>query len=157
LVKASVGKKVRFNRKEYDPEALVAHLEELRIVDESRGEVAFKGSLYLDDVVTVLQRAVVFEGHVPERDLTGIVNRALFRAAETGPLQPEPLLGEISRGVQDFLEKPEKEFVLATSLSGFSMWGAPREWMASPRSPSIASPSHPPCPSTCARVTRPRR
>jgi hypothetical protein len=125
LVKASVGKKVRFNHKEYDPEALVAHLEELRIVDEGRGEVAFKGSLYLDDVVTVLQRAVDFEGDVPERDLTGIVNRALFRAAKAGPLQPEPLLGEISRGVQDFLEKPEKEFVLATSLSGFSIWPAP--------------------------------
>jgi hypothetical protein len=119
-----VGKKVRFNHKEYDPKALVARLEALRIVDESRGEVALKGSLDLDDVVTVLQRALDFEDDVPERDLTDIVNRAIFRAAEAGPLQPGPLLGEISRGVQDFLEKPEKEFVLATSLSGFSIWCA---------------------------------
>ena len=116
-----MGKKVRFDHEEYDLEALVARLEALRTVDESTGKVAFKGSLFFDDVVTVLRRAVIFDGNIPERDLTGIVYRALFRAAKAGPLQAGPLLGEISRGVGDFLKVPETEFVLATSLSGFSI------------------------------------
>jgi hypothetical protein len=75
--------------------------------------------------VTVLRRALLIENDVQERDVTGIVYGALFRAAKVGPLKAGPLLGEISRGVQGFLEKPEDEFILATSLSGFSMWRSP--------------------------------
>jgi hypothetical protein len=125
LVEAQVGKIVRFNREEYDPDTLVPRLEALRTVDQATGKVAFRGDLFFDDVVTILQRAITIEGDVPERDLMGIVYGALFRAAEAGPLQAGPLLGEISRGVRDFLEAPEKEFVLVTSLSGLATWREP--------------------------------
>jgi hypothetical protein len=124
-VEAPVDKKVRFNTQEYDLDTLVARLEALRRVDEVTGEVVFEGDLFFHDVVTVFQRALTFEGDVPERDLREIVYGALFRAAKAGPLRTGPLLGEISRGVQGFLKKPEKEFVLATSLSGFSIWRMP--------------------------------
>ena len=102
MVEVSVSKKVRFNTDEYDLGALVARLEALRTVDEATGEAAFKGDLFFHDVVTILQRAITFEGDIPERDLMGIVYGALFRAAKAGPLQTGPLLGEVSRGCEGF-------------------------------------------------------
>jgi hypothetical protein len=80
LVEAPVGKIVRFNREEYDPDVLVARLEALRTVDQATGKVAFKGDLFFDDVVTVLRRAITIEGYVPERDLMAILAGALSRA-----------------------------------------------------------------------------
>lgn len=120
-------KKVRFDTNQYDAEALVARLEAMRTVDVVTGDVVFRGSLFFDDVVTVLERAVLIEGDVPEHDLKSIVYGALFRAATNGPLRAGPLFGEIGRGVQDFLQKSEEEFILATSLSGFPLWCYPPE------------------------------
>jgi hypothetical protein len=102
LVEAAVGKKVRFNTEGYNLDALVAHLEALRTVDEASGEVALKGNLFFHDVVTVLHRAIMFEGDIPERDLMGIVRGALFRSAKAGSLRTGPLLGELSRGCEGF-------------------------------------------------------
>jgi hypothetical protein len=125
LITAPVGKVVRYNTKEYAPKRLVARLEALRTVEEATGQVSFEGDLFFDDVVTVLRRALLIEDEVQERDVRGIVYGALFRAAKAGRLEAGPLLGEISRGVRGFLEKPEDEFILATSLSGFSRWRSP--------------------------------
>lgn len=110
---------------EYDPDTLVSYLETLRKFDTGTGEVTFEGDLFFDDIVTLLQRSIIFEGYIPERDLAGIMSRALFRAAKPGPLQEKSLLGEISRGIRGFLKTPEKEYILATSLSGFSIFRAP--------------------------------
>lgn len=109
---------VRWNRDEFDPDPLVARLENLRKPDESgSGNVVFEGDLFFDDIVTVLERAVIFSETMPERDQRRIVSQALFAVAESGPLTAGKLLGEINRGARGFAETPEGEFVLATSLS----------------------------------------
>jgi hypothetical protein len=117
---SSSGQESPINTEGYNLDALVAHLEALRTVDEASGEVAFKCNLFFHEVVTVFHRAIMFEGDIPERDLMGIVGRTLFRSAKAGSLQTGPLLGEISRGLRGFLERPDKEFIIVTSLSGFS-------------------------------------
>lgn len=107
----------RWNRDEFDPDVLVRRLESLKKPDDGSGSVVFEGDLFFDDVVSVLERATVFSEPMPERDQRRIVGRALFSAADSGPLTAGSLLGEISRGAKEFAERPEREFVLATSLS----------------------------------------
>ena len=50
----------RWNREDFDPDLLVARLEALRIPEDGSGSVGFKGDLFFDDVVSVIQRATAF-------------------------------------------------------------------------------------------------
>jgi len=107
----------RWNRKDFDPDLLVERLERLRIPDDGSGSVGFRGDLFFEDVVSVIQRATVFTVPMPESEGRRIVGRALFSAARAGALTVGSLIGEINRGAKGFAEAPEREFVLATSVS----------------------------------------
>lgn len=112
------GQYACWNRDGFDPDALAARLENLKKPDETgSGNVVFEGALVFDDIVTILERAIIFSETMPERDQRRIVGGALVAAAKAGPLTAGALVGEVNRGARGFAETPEKDFVLATSLS----------------------------------------
>lgn len=108
----------RWNHDKFDSDPLVARLEKLRRPNENdSGNVIFEGTLFFDDIVTVLERAIIFSEPMPERDQRRIVSAALTTTAKAGSLTAGRLIGEVNCGARGFAETPEREFVLATSLS----------------------------------------
>jgi hypothetical protein len=96
-------------REGFDPTLLVGRLEALR--NSSDDDVHFRGDLWFDDVLTVLESAIEFRGPMTEHDRRGILSNALFSAARSGPLTDSSLIGEANRGEQDFLRRPDQEFL----------------------------------------------
>ena len=98
----------RWNRKDFDPNLLVARLEALRIPDDGSGSVGFKGDLFFEDVVSVIERATVFTVPMPESEGRRIVVRALFSAARGCPY----------RRLHDGEDKPRREAVCRSTPEG---------------------------------------
>ncbi|MEJ7842541.1 MAG: hypothetical protein WKF95_12290 [Rubrobacter sp.] len=110
---------VRWNRKDFDPDYLVAHLEGSRIPADpaTDRDAHFGQDLFFEDTLAVFERALFFSEAVPERDKRVLFGRALFAAANLGELTPGTLIGEVNRRAQEFARRENKEYVLATSFS----------------------------------------
>ena len=101
--------------KKYDPTSLVSHLRELRHID-GNGRVSFK-DIFIDNILSVLFSAVDLGIDLPEIEKNGIIQRAVFSPAMPKDFQNKHLIAEISRRTANYLNRTEKKFCLAASLS----------------------------------------
>jgi hypothetical protein len=101
---------------EYNVGLLAKRLEEAKRVDRTTSRVSFEG-FEIDNVITVLHSSVNFERQLPEMEQRSIVWRSTFAVAEAGKITKDALIKEINKRERACALRPERKFVLTTSLS----------------------------------------
>ena len=101
---------------EYDVGLLAKRLEEVKQVDRTTNGVSFSG-FETDNVITVLHSSVNFTREVPETEQRKIIWRSAFAVAEAGTITKDALIKEIDKRERACALRPERRFVLTTSLS----------------------------------------
>jgi hypothetical protein len=105
----------RWNDK-FDPEILAARLETLKQKDAAGKFNGFRG-FESHDYFTVLESSLGFAPEIPENEKGLIVNKAVFSVAGKGKITAKTILGEVSKEENAFLNKPRRNYTVATSLS----------------------------------------
>lgn len=105
---------VKWNTNDYNPGFLAKRLESLKTKDNA-GRIEFRG-FATQDILAVIDSSVEFSNPLPEMEKRRIIWTGIISAAKGG-LSDKTILAEISKGEHEFLQRPRKPFVLATSLS----------------------------------------
>jgi hypothetical protein len=105
-----------FEKSENRVQFLVKKLESHKICDAS-GKLTGWNAFGHNDYLTVIESYLIFDDQIPEAERYTILNKAVNASVEEGKLNANGLLGNISKEENFYLNKPKKNFVLASSIS----------------------------------------
>ncbi len=105
---------VKWNTGDYNPGFLAKRLEGLKTKDNA-DRIGFKG-FATQDILAVIDSSIEFSEPLPEVEKRRIIWSSIISAAK-GRLSDKTILAEILKGEREFVQRPRKPFVLATSLS----------------------------------------
>lgn len=104
----------KWNTTDYNPGFLAKRLEGLKTKDHD-GKVGFRGFV-TQDILAVIDSSIDFSEQLPEVEKRRIIWTGIVSAAK-GKLSDKTILTEVSKREREFLQRPKRPFVLATSLS----------------------------------------
>ncbi len=103
--------------KDLDLIPITEKLDRIKVVDENGG-VVFKGDIPdFDELSAVILTSISTDEVIPEIEKTKIVNRAIISSASKGKITEKSLLDEINREENAYLNLPQKDYIIASSLS----------------------------------------
>jgi hypothetical protein len=99
----------------FNPTVVVQQLQQKKVFDQSG---AFSGfDISSSDLLPVLVSSLDFNPEIPDSERSRIVSKAVFSEAKAGTLDLKKIVGNVSHEENQYLRKPKRRFVLASTLS----------------------------------------